>query len=166
MAERGFTPAQVGLSMTIAAAGSMPLVFFAGKALDLIGRRLGAALIYTLAALGVFAAYTVHSRAALTVGLLIGILGTASTLPVLHAFTTELFPTALRGDAYGWANNLLGRMAAVASPFLVGQLAARTGWGSAVSLTAISLLLAMVVILVALPETRGRELEETAALKA
>ncbi|MFO0578565.1 MAG: MFS transporter [Polyangia bacterium] len=161
LAERGLTVPQVGLSTTIAAALSMPLVFFAGKLLDRVGRRTGAALIFTLAAAGVYAAYSLHSRWALTAGLTLGILGTMATLPVLHAFTTELFPTAIRSDAYGWANNLLGRMAAVASPFVVGQLAERLGWGTAVSLTAISLLLALVLILVALPETSGRSLEET-----
>jgi putative MFS transporter len=38
------------------------------------------------------------------------------------------------------------------------------GWGDAVSLTAICVVAALFLILWLLPETKGRELEETAAL--
>jgi putative MFS transporter len=83
--------------------------------------------------------------------------------PVLNAFTTELFPTEYRGDAFAWANNLLGRLGYVLSPFVVGFAAERVGWGPAVSATALFQLLSLVLILLLLPETNQRELEETAA---
>jgi hypothetical protein len=38
------------------------------------------------------------------------------------------------------------------------------GWGNAVSLTAISVIAALILILALLPETSRRELEETAQL--
>lgn len=162
VSDRGFTAEQASHCITPAFMVALPLLFFTGKLLDLIGRRVGAALIFVLGAGGVVAAYSLHSSLALTVGLTIGIIGTMSALPVLHAFTTELFPTELRGDAYGWANNLLGRWAAVASPFVVGQLQKHFGWSVAMSLTAIPFLLALVLILATMPETRGRELEDIA----
>jgi putative MFS transporter len=84
-------------------------------------------------------------------------------LPVLNAFTAELFPTDLRGDAFAWSNNLLGRVGYVLSPALVGVLAGRFGsWGPAVQLTVIGPVIALVLMLLWLPETRARELEETA----
>jgi putative MFS transporter len=97
--------------------------------------------------------------------LLLGIAGTSAMLSVLNTYTTELFPTELRGDAFGWANSLLGRLAAVFSPMLVGKLAASWGWGLAVSSTALGPLLALVLILMLLPETRGQELEQTSQLR-
>lgn len=164
VAERGFSSEQVGACLTVAAVLAMPLVFAVGKLLDAIGRRIGAALVFALTIAGVLAAYRLYSQAALTVALMLGIAGTTAMLSVLNTFTTELFPTELRSDAYGWANNVLGRTAAVISPLCVGQLAGRLGFGSAVSLTAIGPLVALGLILLLLPETRGRELEETAAL--
>ena len=86
----------------------------------------------------------------------------SAVLPVLNAFTSELFPTAMRADAFALANNVLGRTSYVAAPFLVAALAERTPWSVAVSLTAIGPLVAMAVILAKLPETRGLELEDTA----
>ena len=49
-------------------------------------------------------------------------------------------------------------------PALVGAAAGTIGWGSAVSLTAVFLAAALTLILWLLPETAGRELEQTARL--
>jgi putative MFS transporter len=164
VAERGMSAPQVGACLTIAALLAMPLVFAVGKLLDVIGRRLGATLVFGVTIVAVVGAYTLHSTTALTLALLFGIAGTTAMLSVLHTYTTELFPTALRSDAYGWSNNLIGRSAAVISPGCVGLLAERIGFGGAVSLTVLGPLLALGLILVLLPETRGRELEDTAVL--
>jgi MFS transporter, putative metabolite:H+ symporter len=83
---------------------------------------------------------------------------------VMAAYTAELFPTDLRGDAFGWTNNLLGRIPLLIVPPLIGAIAERSGWGIAVSLTAICPAIALVLILSLLPETSGRELEETSRL--
>lgn len=162
--ERGMTDGQVGLAITIAALVAMPLVFLSGKMLDVVGRRGGAFGIYGLTALGVFLAYTLENRWALTGALMLGIYGASAFLPVMNAYTTELFPTDLRADAFAWSNNLIGRIGYVASPALVGWFAHRVGWGSAVRVTALFPLLALALILWLLPETRNRELEETAKL--
>ena len=164
VAERGMSAAQVGGCLTVAALLAMPLVFAVGKLLDVVGRRLGATLVFGLTIVGVVGAYVLHSVAALTAALLLGIAGTTAMLSVLHTFTTELFPTSLRSDAYGWSNNLIGRSAAVISPLVVGQLAGTLGFGPAVSLTVLGPLVALGMILWLLPETRGKELEDTAAL--
>jgi putative MFS transporter len=164
IAERGMTDAQVAGSLTIAALASMPALFFAGRLLDLVGRRLGAVITFTITSVGVFLAYTLESRVGLTFALVLGIFGSSAVLPVLNAYTAELFPTPLRSGAFAWANNLLGRIGYVGSPLVVGLVASTHGWGFAVSLTAIAPLLALALIWLLLPETRGRELEETSAL--
>ena len=83
---------------------------------------------------------------------------------VLNAFTAELFPTELRSSAFAWSNNLLGRIGMVASPALVGMLAERSGYVVALQAIAVFPLLALLFIVAMLPETRGRELEDTAKL--
>ena len=164
VSERSMTDQQVGASITIAAIASMPLVFLVGKLMDVIGRRRGAVIIFGLGALGVLGSYSMQSQWALTAALVLGIFGASAVLPVLNAFNTELFPTELRGDAFAWANNLIGRIGYVASPALVGWIASDIGWGAAVRMTAIFPIIALVLIFWLLPETRARELEDTAAV--
>jgi putative MFS transporter len=164
VSERGFSDAQVGGSMTIAALVAMPLLFAVGRGLDVLGRRAGAVVIFLLATAAVLGAYNLESRAALTASLAVGIFGTSAILPVLNAYTTELFPTELRSDAFAWANNLLGRLGAALAPLAIGSAAALHGWGPAKSVTCLGPLLALGLILWRLPETRGLELERTSAL--
>ena len=164
--DAGFTDGEVGLTLTVAALGSLPLVFLAGRLLDRIGRRRGAVVIYATLALGVVGAYSENlPPVALGVALTLAVFGVTAVLAVLNAFTSELFPTELRGDAFAWTNNLIGRVGYVLSPLLIGVLAERSNdWGAAIRPTAIFPLIALGLILALLPETKGRELEETAGL--
>jgi MFS transporter, putative metabolite:H+ symporter len=162
--ERGFTDAEVGRSLTLASLVAMPLVFLVGPVLDRTGRRLGAVIMFVAASGGIGLGYTLHAPWALTCALGLGIFGCSAVLPVLNAYTAELFPTDMRADAFAWANNLLGRIGAITAPLAIGLVADDTGWGPAVAVTAVGPLLALALILVTLPETRGRELEDTSAL--
>ena len=162
--ERGWTDADVGQAVTTAALLALPAVFFVGKLLDKIGRKPAAVLIFGLSAFGVWGCYSLHDRWALTATLAIGVFGATAVLPVLSAYNTELFPTALRGDAYSWANHLVGRIGHVLTPIALGIAATNVGWGPAVSTTAIFPIIAAVVVVAFLPETAGRDLEETSAL--
>jgi putative MFS transporter len=159
------TDKEVGAVITIAALGAMPLVFAAGWLLDKVGRRIGAAIIFTATSVSCVAAYTLESNIVLmTLAVLGAVFGASAVLPVLNAYNTELFPTSLRSDAFAWSNNLLGRIGYVIAPALVGPAAAIWGWGPPVALTALGPMLALGLILWLLPETSGKELEETAAI--
>ncbi len=164
MRERGLDNDQVGKAIAIAAIGSLLPLFFTGKLLDWLGRRKAAILIFLTLSASVIACYQLRGIVPLTVALAFAMFGTSGVLPVLNAFTAELFPTDLRGDAFAWSNNLLGRMTYVLSPIAITQYAETHGFSS--SMTAASLLPvgALVLILAWLPETTGRELEDTAAL--
>ena len=100
----------------------------------------------------------------MTVGrTILSVLASSTLLPVLSAFNTELFPTALRADGYAWSNNLIGRIAYVASPIVLGAFAETTGWGAAIRSTAVFPLIAIALVFAFFPETNRRSLEETAA---
>jgi putative MFS transporter len=164
LAERGLTDEEVGTAISIAAVGAMPLVFYAGRLLDVVGRRAGAVIIFAIGIGGTVACYGLQGKWPLTAALVLGIFGASGVLPVLNSFTAELFPTDLRGDAFAWSNNLLGRIGYVLSPLGVGLAALELGWGPAVQLTAIGPALALGLMLLWMPETKDRELEETAAV--
>lgn len=162
--ERGFTDAQVGASVSIAAVVAMPLVFLVGKMLDVWGRRPAAAVVFVVASIGTFGCYTLEGQGPLTVALIFGIFASSAFLPVLNALTTELFPTDMRADGFAWSNNLLGRLGYVLSPIVVGTLAQQLGWGPVIRWTAVFPLISVVLIYAFLPETKGLSLEQTAAL--
>ena len=165
MSERGMSEAAAGSAVVVAALVSMPMIFMVGPLIDRIGRKRGAAVVFSLSALGAFFSYTFHSQGALTAALIFGIFGASATLPVLNAFTTELFPTHLRGDAFAWSNNLLGRIGYVLSPLVVAAIAEEIGWGPTIRVTAVFPLVAVALIYLFLPETASRELEETSGIE-
>ncbi|MCO4773114.1 MAG: MFS transporter [Deltaproteobacteria bacterium] len=160
-----WTDVEVAKALTIAAVVSLPLIFLSGKMLDVIGRRWGALIIYTSLIAGLLLAYNPDlPRLWLGLGLTVAVFGVTAVLSVLNAFTSELFPTELRGDAFAWTNNIIGRIGYVLSPLLIGVLAERLdSWGGAIRPTVIFPAIAMVLIWWLLPETKGKELEETAA---
>jgi len=160
----GWAKSDVSTVMMISALVSMPLIFAAGKLLDVVGRRAGATFIFIATSVGVFAAYTLDGKWMLAAIMTLAVFGGSSVLPVLNAFTSELVPTEFRGDAFALSNNLLGRIGYVLAPILIGVIAARYDWGTAVAPTAIFPLIALALILMWLPETNRKELEETAKL--
>jgi putative MFS transporter len=164
VAERGLTDADVGLAIAVAAVASMPLVFLAGKLLDVVGRKAGAAVIFLTGVVGVLGAYGLHGVLPLAGALVLAIFGANGFMPVLNAFSTELFPTELRADAFAWSNNLLGRISYVLSPLLLGWSARRIGWGPSLQLTTVGPLVGLALILALFPETRARNLDDTSVL--
>lgn len=160
--ERGLSDAQVGSSIVLAALVALPAAFAAGPFLDAVGRRLGGSVLLGLLAIGTFGAYTAHSVAALTGFLVLAMIGANTMLTLLNTLTTELFPTEHRGSAFAWSNNLIGRIGYWGSPFVLGPMMDALGWGAVIRWTAVFPLVAVATIWLLLPETKGRELEETA----
>lgn len=160
--ERQLSHTQVSQVITVAALVSMPLVFLAGKMLDAIGRKRGAAVIFAAAVLGILGGYTFRGVGPLMLCMTVGIFGINAVLTVLNAFMTELFPTAVRGNAVAWSNNLIGRIGYVLSPLAIGALQQQYGWGLPLRASTGFLVVALLLIFWWLPETNALELEESA----
>jgi len=164
--ERGLTDGQVGQAIAASALLAIPAAFAAGRFLDWVGRKIGATVILSALAGGVALAYTANGPLALTAALCLAAIGTNTMLTVLNALTTELFPTELRAGAFAWSNNLIGRIGYTVSPFVISAFVDGYGWGAVLRWTAVFPLIALALIWLLLPETKGRELEETAEVKA
>jgi putative MFS transporter len=163
--ERGLSEEAASGAIVQSAVGSMLIAFFAGRFLDSAGRKLGGSILIGCMAAGVFFAYTVHDPLLLKLALFFGMVGVNTMLTVLNAFTTELFPTEHRAQAFAWSNNLIGRIGYCVSPFVIAPLVDSYGWGDVVRMTAPFPALAIVLIWILLPETKGRELEQTAEVR-
>lgn len=160
LAERGLSDAEVGRILATAALVSLPLAFGLGKVMDLLGRRLTAVVVFVTAGLSCVATYSLHAQWALTLAMVGGVFGGSAMGTVLNAFTTELFPTAVRADAFAWSNNLLGRLGGMIAPAVVGPVAGAVGWGPAVMPIALCAGAALVLILLHLPETGGAAFDD------
>jgi sugar phosphate permease len=77
--------------------------------------------------------------------------------PPMGPFMTELFPTEVRGTAQGFCYNA-GRAIGSLFPSLVGYFAASAGLGTSIGILSAVAFGLMIIMLVLLPETRGRSL--------
>src|SRR5208337_4956612 len=124
--------------------------------------RLGRKKTLILFAVGSFltvVAYTylpIGNSVMLVLGFPLGFFASGSFSPI-GAFFTELFPSRLRGSGQGFSYNF-GRGVGALFPTLVGYLSARITLGHAISAFAVAAYLVMILAVLLLPETSGKEL--------
>jgi putative MFS transporter len=95
-------------------------------------------------------------------GYLLGILAASAYGPSFGALSAELFPTSVRATVAGWLFGVAGVVGAVTGLVAFGRLAdVLASFGGAAVLVAAPVVLAS-LLFARLPETRGRELEQTA----
>jgi putative MFS transporter len=157
--ERQWTPAEVSHALTLAY--SLAILGYAsgGALLDLVGRRVTASLFFLTGALAAWVCFTAHDTTVITVAYVV-VLGMHALWPVAATITSEIFPTEQRATANALVNNLLGRTGMALAPALVGMLSAWLGSvGQAVAVVALVPLVCLPIILFAVSESRGQELE-------
>jgi MFS transporter, putative metabolite:H+ symporter len=174
MGDRGLSAGQVSLTVAIAYTIGLSGFLAAGKLMDGWGRRPTCALFFGVGALATFAAFNAPpSPILMGAALVVLIFFATSYLTLCSTYTAELFPTRLRASASAWTNNTLGRVGMVLAPTMVGLLAGlfaspdggpggapSSGVGPAVGLMGLFPFLCALIVLIFLPETKSRELEE------
>ncbi len=125
---------------------------------DRIGRRPAFISFLVLATLlvPIYGQMGRHEVSLMLLGPFIGFFG-HGYFSLFGAMLAELFPTHVRATGQGFTYNI-GRAFSAFAPFTIGKLADRYGLGSALMLTSVFFLLGGLLILL-LPETRGKELE-------
>jgi MFS family permease len=88
-------------------------------------------------------AFVRNPSALLVIGPLVGFFGTGY-FSGFSVIASELFPTALRGSAMGFAYNI-GRVASAAAPYLIGAIADHAGISYALCLTSAAFLIAALI---------------------
>ena len=133
--------------------------YVCGRAIDRFGRK-PTAMVYLLLA-GVFGAalFQTSSRPASFVLLGASVFFGLGVGPALSAYGAELFPTGIRGQASAWVGNGFANTGALLGPALVGLLGDAHGpignIGDTVSLLTALIVIAVPVVYLGLPETRG-----------
>ena len=138
--------------LVILALAQIPGYALAAWGVEAIGRRATLMAFLILSAAGCFA-FTIASGTAMVAGALIlmsfALLGTWGAL---YAFTPELYPTHLRGTGMGTAS-AMARLGGILAPSLLA-LAFAKGFGFAIGVFAVLLLIAAAALLLVKAETR------------
>jgi putative MFS transporter len=162
--ERGYSPGRVALFVIVAyGVGTFGYVS-CGRCMERYGRR-PTALAGFAAGLGCTVVLFQTAEPILSFFALLGaVFFGLGMSPVMSAFTTELFPTEIRGQAAAWIRNIFDISGTIVGPLAVGVLAGGPigGIGNAVTLLAVLWLPAAWLVWRYLPETRGLDLEARA----
>lgn len=155
---RGLSVLNTGGYLVVVILGSFAGYLVAAWLSDTLGRRRTLILFAVCSFLTVFA-YThlpISNSIMLLLGFPLGFFASGSFSPV-GSFFTELFPSRLRGSGQGFSYNF-GRGIGALFPTLVGYLSSGVGLGRAISTFAVTAYVIMILAVLLLPETRGKEL--------
>ena len=156
---RGLSVLNTGSYLFVVIVGSFVGYVISAWLADRLGRKRTLILFAACSFLTV-TAYTylpISNPVMLVLGFPLGFFASGSFSPV-GAFFTELFPSRLRGSGQGFSYNF-GRGIGALFPTLVGYLSARITLGYAISAFAMAAYLVMILAVLLLPETRGKELQ-------
>ena len=156
----GATP--LGMSGVVLAAGPVGLLgLVIGRwCADRLGRRGAAAGTMAMASLAAVAAYSADFPA-LVAGYLVSITAMAAYTPAGGTLDAEVFPTSVRATAAGWlaASGVLGSVIGLVA---FGVIIDATGSFAPAALAVCGPPALLAALYWWLPETRGRDLEQTA----
>ncbi len=157
--ERSFNAGSITLFVTLAGTPGGLGLLIGGRAADVVGRKL---VILTAGVVGLGFLVLVFNTAGPLMWVLAVIASviSAALLPSLGVYRGELFPNRFRSRAAGWIS-VMAVAGSVSGLVVAGRLADRwDGIGPVMAVLWAAPLLAVVLVLVALPETSRRELEE------
>lgn len=155
---RGLSVLNTGAYLLVVIVGSFAGYMVSAWLTDRLGRR-RTLILFAVCSFVTVAAYAylpIGNHAMLVLGFPLGFFASGSFGP-MGAFLTELFPSRVRGSGQGFSYNF-GRGIGALFPALVGYLSVRISLGAAIATFSLSAYLLMIVAVVFLPETRGKEL--------
>lgn len=159
---RGQSAGTASAILVLAGAPGIPIMLYAGALSDRRGRRLVGCAFSLAAMTGVLAFFWLPGGpVGATIFLAVALTGQLGAWPVLGAYGTELFPTALRGQAGSWTN-VARAVGQVTSLGLGGLLLGLTNQSFPITVTILGIgpLVAVLLFALLFPDTHGRELEE------
>lgn len=159
---------QHGMSITKSFAYSLaiyvaqvPGYFSAAWFNEKIGRQATIASYMVLGGASALAMTAVHSNPAIMVAGICLSFFMNGTYAGVYAYTSEVFPTAIRTTGVGIAS-AVGRIGAIVSPILVGYIFPAFGFGGVFGVTTAVLLAGALAVLVMGIKTKGLSLEDIA----
>jgi MFS family permease len=137
----------------------IPAMVAAGSLSDRYGRRLVGCAASTLSIVGALAFFWIPGGVpVLLPAMSLMLVGSMASVPVLNGYATELFPTALRGQAGSWT--AVARVGGQASSLAIGANLLRVTDSLPVTTTILGVgaIVAIYLYATAFPDTHGRDL--------
>jgi putative MFS transporter len=161
--DRGIGTSAANGMLVLAGLPGIPIMVVAGALSDRLGRRQVGCGLAMLSLIGGAGFYWLPGGVAVLLPCFsLAIVGAMGAFPTLQTFTSELFPTGLRGSASSWSNaaGVFGRTASLG---LAAVLLAATNENQRITASVLGIGPFVAVVLTALlfPDTHGRELEDT-----
>jgi MFS family permease len=155
---RGLSTLNTGAYLFVVITGAFFGYLTAAYLTDSIGRKRTLILFAACSFFAVifYAGFPISNHLMLLLGFPLGFFPSGSFSP-MGAYFSELFPTSMRASGAGFAYNL-GRGAGAVFPTLVGYVSGHTSLGTAITLFGSGAFLVMILGVLFLPETRGRQL--------
>ena len=157
-AERGLSVIGTGSYLFVIILGSFIGYLCGAWLTDRLGRRANILIFAVLSGFSVYL-YTqvpLNDSAMLVAGFPLGF-AASGIFSSLGAYLTELYPSRVRGSGQGFCYNF-GRGVGALFPTLVGYLSEQVGLGFAIGAFAGGAYLAVILVALSLPETRGKQL--------
>jgi putative MFS transporter len=158
--ELSWSEMQVGLVTGIGYTVGLLGYYVVGKMLDTLGRKKTAYIFFTLGALTVIGAFQMKDFLAITLFMIMATFFVGPFTVIMATFTNELFPTSIRANAMAWSNNIVGRIAQIMAPAIVGILTPIIHLGNAITVLASTLFIGILIIAFLLPETLGYQVDK------
>ena len=156
-----WTSAEIGHAVVLAyVIGTLGIVL-AGWMLDRVGRKLTTALSYLVGAVAILALFQTSSHGAILTSMVITVVAFQAARTATATYSAELFPTEIRATSYSLTVQLLGQLAALTTPLIIGAMSKSLGGlGNAVAVVSIGPVIGAFLIWRYAPETRGMRLED------
>lgn len=166
--ERGFTSLQVSIYIISAYGLGCIGYYVCGRAMERFGRRPTALVYFAGGIVFSIVLFQVSGAVISFFALLLAVFFGLGMGPVMGSFATELFPTAIRGQAAAWIRNWFEIAGYVFGPALVGVLGDHStgaigNIGDTVTLLMVLQLPTLWLVWRYMPETKGLELEDVMA---
>jgi MFS family permease len=163
---RGLSASAASFMLVGAGIPAIPLMVMAGSLSDRFGRRAIGCAFGLMSLAGAMCFFWLPGGVpVLLPSLTLVLVGQLGSFPVIAGYATELFPTALRGQASAWSG--VAKVMGSATSLALGGVLLKVTGGLSPTTTILALgpLLAIVIVALRFPDTHGRELEETSALE-
>jgi putative MFS transporter len=156
-----WTSAQVGHAVVLANVIGTLGIFSSGWMLDRIGRRPTTALCYVVASVAILILFQSSSHGAMLSAMVVTVTALQAGRVATATYSAELFPTEIRATSYSLTVQLIGQIASLLTPFIIGSMSKSLGGlGNAVAVVSIGPIIGALLVLLYAPETRGIRLEE------
>ena len=156
-----WTSPQVGHAVVLAYVFGSLAIVVAGWMLDRVGRKLTTALTYVVGAVAILVLFQSSTHRTMLTAMVVTVCAFQAARSATATYSAELFPTEIRATSYSLTVNLLGQIAALLTPFIIGAMSKSLGGlGNSVAVMSVGPVIGALLVWRYAPETRGIRLEE------